>query len=469
MSMRTGVRRSSVLSPFCQEQWHRSPGRFSVDGVFFFRDVDSGWPTTAIGLGYNGRRLACNRRRVAFRGRQVKRPLRSLFAPLDTGPTTRRPPVGFVFWIRPTRCRTLGLPHPTPVPHPLPLSAAKAPLLSFSTLLPPLPAPPRPCAPQSLPPPPPAHAASPLPPSTPAQVRDPDFTSGSAQWALHVSSGVVSASVDWKAGQPGITITIHRNGAGAAFLNVSQWGLLLCERYRYNVTATLRSLKSQGQATLTVNGGRENGYADLLARPLTAGLDSDRVTLTDVFEVTRRWSTAEVALAFTHPGNDDNVLEIESVSVCPVPSRRQYCEAGPRQTPATPTEMLRQGDVRVTATHQHTGASAFGIASFVRRRMPPYSAAIVAARDASSRPHGRAYFWPEPAPGGLWAVDYVVVHNSEWYGHGTRVQAIALHQLKVSGLCAVPAADPPTPTKQPFQNWPSSRCLILAQLCAVHT
>ena len=148
--------------------------------------------------------------------------------------------------------------------------------------------------------------------------------------------------------------------------------MLLCEGYRYRVSATLRSLKAKGFAALVVTGGAENGNATLLPAPLNVTLGADEVTLTTDFEVHRRWSTAQVALHFGGGANAGNIVEILQLTLCPVPSRAQYCEAGPRQAPASRLESLAQGGSRVTAINQNTGVAAVGYASFVREGLPPY-------------------------------------------------------------------------------------------------
>ena len=111
------------------------------------------------------------------------------------------------------------------------------------------------------------------------------------------------------------------------------------------------------------------------------------------FEVIRRFSSAQVALKFEE-GNDGNVVEIHSVSLCPVPSRRQYCEGGPRQTASTALDALTQGDGRVIAEDQEKGDAVFGTLDVVRVGMPPYRALVESEIDPANRPRARAYFWP---------------------------------------------------------------------------
>ena len=115
------------------------------------------------------------------------------------------------------------------------------------------------------------------------QVRDSNFTASPHHWGLYWSSAVVNATVDWREGEAGAEVTIHRSGAGTAFISVSQLEVLLCENFRYRLQATLRSLKSRGSVTLNVNGGRENNYADLLPdAPMTVPLTSEWTTWTQV-------------------------------------------------------------------------------------------------------------------------------------------------------------------------------------------
>ena len=172
------------------------------------------------------------------------------------------------------------------------------------------------------------------------------------QWELRISSVHASASLDYSAGTPGARVTVSQAPRLDYQLSLVQSALLLCEAYRYRVSATLRSVTAGGWAVLTVTGGAANNFTGLLPAALQTALGPDAVTLTAEFEVARRWDAAEVAVLLGTMANDGAVIDVESVSLCPVPSKAQYCEAGPRQTPATRIEALTSGATRVTAINQ---------------------------------------------------------------------------------------------------------------------
>ena len=268
------------------------------------------------------------------------------------------------------------------------------------------------------------------------QVRDGRLTARARQWAFRANGAAqVLADMDWRAGDRAATLTVHRPGASPTDLSVSQSGLLLCEGFRYRVSATLRARRSEGppngRVAVAVTGGEDNGHADLLPEPLVVSLGADAVTVARDFEVRRRWGRADVALYFgAH--NDDHAIEIAEVSVCPVPSRAQYCGAGPRQRPATPLQTLLRGDGRVVAAERQSGRAALGHTRFVRRSLPRYSAVLRSELDAERRPQGRAFFWPHATGPGHWTVEYAVVHSAQWTGPD-RVQAIAVHTAGSDG------------------------------------
>ena len=126
------------------------------------------------------------------------------------------------------------------------------------------------------------------------QVRESQFTWACGQWALWGDTWPANATIDWRPGQTGAELTVYRSGGVSQLLKLNQSALLLCEGYRYTVTAILRSLKARGQVTVRVTGGDENGYVDLLPEPLTAALSGTAVAVTQDFEVNERWSNAEV-------------------------------------------------------------------------------------------------------------------------------------------------------------------------------
>ena len=220
------------------------------------------------------------------------------------------------------------------------------------------------------------------------QVRDGSFAAGAAHWAVQSDPADVTVAVQWRAGDVGMAVTLEGGFSDGWGVNVTQSDLLLCQGYRYRVTVRLRALGGSGRVALVVTGGAENGFVDLLPDRVTAPLTSEPITVTADFEVQRRWGRAELALQFDAT-NDGRTLDVYSVSLCPVPSRLQYCEAGPRQSPSSPLEVFTQGQGRVQVTDRSTAQAAFGVASFVRGDLPDYSAFMTSSEDSPNQPTGQ--------------------------------------------------------------------------------
>ena len=126
------------------------------------------------------------------------------------------------------------------------------------------------------------------------QVRDGAFAADPAgQWGLHVDPRA-AAAIDWRPGASGAVLTVTGSGSQAHHVSVYQSAVLLCQGFRYRVSATLRSVSGAGQAAVAVLGSA--GGSDLLPSPLGAAFnDTQAVTLEQDFEVGQRHSSAQVA------------------------------------------------------------------------------------------------------------------------------------------------------------------------------
>ena len=113
---------------------------------------------------------------------------------------------------------------------------------------------------------------------------------------LQVNNPSVRATVDWQAGAQGVAVELGRSsGYVASDLALSQGALLLCQGFRYRVSATVRSLRGTLNVAVVVTGGKNTSYASLLPDPLEAKLrDSEPVTLEQDFEVSRRYGVGVV-------------------------------------------------------------------------------------------------------------------------------------------------------------------------------
>ena len=186
------------------------------------------------------------------------------------------------------------------------------------------------------------------------QMLDGNLTTPAAYWLFQLNTDnsptTPVADVDWQPGTDSMLINITESGSSAYLIAVSQSRQLLCQNFRYRVNVTARSLNGTGGFTVVVNGGSANSYADLLPDALNATFTStDSVTVSEDFEVSSRWESGQVAIQFGAQGNDNTVIELQQVSLCPIPSRAQMCGLAPHQAASTADAALTKGDSRVTA------------------------------------------------------------------------------------------------------------------------
>ena len=235
------------------------------------------------------------------------------------------------------------------------------------------------------------------------QVLDGRFTTPTAFWVFQLNSDDSSktpiADVDWQSGTDAMLINITESGTSAYLIAVSQSRQLLCQNFRYRVAVTARSLNGTGGFTAVVTGGAASAYASLLPDALNATFTStDPVTITQDFEVSSRWESGQVAIQLGGQGNDNTVIELQEVSLCPIPSRAQMCELAPRQAASTAAAAMTQGNSRVTADDTVSGQRAFGVLEVVHDSAPTHSSYLASntAYSQSSEDGGvtaRAYFW----------------------------------------------------------------------------
>ena len=257
------------------------------------------------------------------------------------------------------------------------------------------------------------------------QTRDPSFLNPTAHWAFEVREATIRASVAWNEGTAGVRINITHSGWLTYDLVLVQNHVLLCQAFRYRITLVASAPTGNGTITARVL----QATSDLVN--FTASLNGSMATYTREFLADSRHSDAVLSLELGL-NNHDTLIDVESVTLCPVPSAAQSCYSAPRQTPQTLVEALEGGNTRAEAFSADGATQAYGT-TWRREGLPSFKAAL--AMDTDQRQTtatdfiGEAYFWPtdSTATDGAWAVEWLVVHSSPWFAPDRMVQAIALH------------------------------------------